>query len=201
MTLLLAAGALIGWLYGRPLLGLAVAALAALVWQLRQLLSFDKALNTGDFSSFRHGEGIWQKIYSRLSYEHDRAERHKREYRRLLKEIRKSTNAMPDGAVILDNANEIVVCNRAAKNLAGLKRKKDRGQRVDNRPYGQLWERVGEAIAAALSAKRHDLLALAEVLRAPPPQRVAVPETLAAHTIESACAADYDALLSAEVVS
>jgi len=132
VTLWLGAGTLIGWLYGRPLLGLAVAALGALVWQVRRLLAFDQALKTGDFAAFRHGEGIWQKFYSRLSYEHDRAERYKREYRLLLKEIRKSTNAMPDGAVILDNANEIVVCNRAAKNLAGLKRKKDRGQRVDN---------------------------------------------------------------------
>jgi two-component system phosphate regulon sensor histidine kinase PhoR len=50
----------------------------------------------------------------------------------LLREVRKSTNAMPDGAVILDTDNEIVTCNRAAKQLAGLKRKKDRGQRVDN---------------------------------------------------------------------
>ena len=39
---------------------------------------------------------------------------------------------MPDGAVILNAANEIIACNRAAKDLAGLKRKKDRGQRVDN---------------------------------------------------------------------
>jgi two-component system phosphate regulon sensor histidine kinase PhoR len=53
-------------------------------------------------------------------------------HRQALKEIRKSTNAMPDGAVILDGANEIAICNRAARTLAGLKRKKDRGQRVDN---------------------------------------------------------------------
>jgi two-component system phosphate regulon sensor histidine kinase PhoR len=39
---------------------------------------------------------------------------------------------MPDGAVILDAANDIEFCNRAAKTLAGLKRKKDRGQRIDN---------------------------------------------------------------------
>jgi two-component system phosphate regulon sensor histidine kinase PhoR len=39
---------------------------------------------------------------------------------------------MPDGAVILTADNEIVSCNRAAKQLAGLKRKKDRGQRIDN---------------------------------------------------------------------
>ena len=39
---------------------------------------------------------------------------------------------MWDTSVILNEDNEIVACNRASKELAGLKRKKDRGQRVDN---------------------------------------------------------------------
>ena len=132
LLLLLAAGATIGALYGRAETGLLAAALVGLVWQVRQLLTFERGLRTGDFDAFRVGEGIWQQIFSRFRYEQERGNRHKRDYRRLLKEIRKSTNAMPDGAVIIDAENEIVVCNRAAKTLAGLKRKKDRGQRVDN---------------------------------------------------------------------
>lgn len=78
------------------------------------------------------GEGIWPQLYSRFHYEHDKSGRRKHSYRQLLKEVRKSTNALPDGAVILNTDNEIIACNRAAKELAGLKRKKDRGQRVDN---------------------------------------------------------------------
>ncbi len=132
LLLLLAVGAIIGALYGGVAIGLLVAALLALVWQVRQLLTFERGLRTGNFDAFRVGEGIWQQIFSRFRYEQERGNRHKSEYRRLLKEIRKSTNAMPDGAVIIDADNEIVVCNRAAKTLAGLKRKKDRGQRVDN---------------------------------------------------------------------
>lgn len=128
----LAAGALIGWLYDKPLLGFLVAAFLALVWQVRQLLYFNRALHTGDFDAFRFGEGIWQQMFSRFRHEQERSARYKRFHREALKEIRKSTNAMPDGAVILDEANEIVICNKAAKTLAGLKRKKDRGQRVDN---------------------------------------------------------------------
>jgi two-component system phosphate regulon sensor histidine kinase PhoR len=132
LVLFLASGAGIGWLYDRPVTGLLVAALIALVWQVRQLLAFSRALRTGNFDAFRTGEGIWQQIFSRFRYERERGNRYKRDYSRLLKEIRKSTNAMPDGAVILNKANEIIICNRAAKSLAGLKRKKDRGQRVDN---------------------------------------------------------------------
>jgi len=130
--LFLAAGTVVGWIYDRPALGLLMAALIALAWQVRQLLSFDRALRTGDFDDFRQGEGIWEQIFSRFRYENEKAARRKHSYRQLLREVRKSTNAMPDGAVILNAENEIIACNRAAKHLAGLKRKKDRGQRVDN---------------------------------------------------------------------
>ncbi len=109
-----------------------MAALLALLWQVRQLLSFDRALRTGNFDDFRQGEGIWEQIFSRFQYENEKATRRKLGYRQLLREVRKSTNAMPDGAVILNDENEIIACNRAAKQLAGIKRKKDRGQRVDN---------------------------------------------------------------------
>ena len=132
LLLLLGAGAGIGWIYGHTNWGLLAAALLALIWQVRQLLSFERALRTGNFDNFRQGEGIWEQIFSRFRFEHERAVRRKHNYRTLLREIRKSTNAMPDGAVILDTNNEIVVCNRAAKELAGIKRKKDRGQRIDN---------------------------------------------------------------------
>ena len=71
----LAAGTLIGWLYGRAELGLLAAALIVLIWQIRQLLAFNRALQTGDFDSFRYGEGIWQQMFSRFSFEHDRGSR------------------------------------------------------------------------------------------------------------------------------
>jgi two-component system phosphate regulon sensor histidine kinase PhoR len=132
VAIILLLGGLVGWLYGHADWGLLVAALAVLVWQTRQLLSFNRAVHTRDFEQFRYGDGIWQQMFSRYNYENERAQRSKREYRRLLKEIRRSTDAMPDGAVILDEDNQIVMCNKAAKHLGGLKRKKDRGQRVDN---------------------------------------------------------------------
>ena len=132
VLLFLATGALVGWYYERWEYGLLAAALIALAWQIRQLLSFERALRTGDFDDFRIGEGIWEQIFSRFHFEQSRALRRKSDYRRLLREVRKSTNAMPDGAVIIDENNEIITCNRAAKTLVGLKRKKDRGQRIDN---------------------------------------------------------------------
>jgi two-component system phosphate regulon sensor histidine kinase PhoR len=132
LLLWLGAGILIGWIYDRAASGLLVAALLALAWQVRQLLAFDRAIHHSNFDAFRLGEGIWQQISSRFQYEHGRGNRYRDQHRRLVRELRKSTNAMPDGAVILNDENEIEYCNRAAKGLVGIRRKKDRGQRVDN---------------------------------------------------------------------
>lgn len=132
VVLFLLAGAVVGWLYGQTLWGLLAFALAALGWQVWQLLSFERALRTGNFDNFRVGESLWAQLFSRFRFEHERAARRKASYRRLLREVRKSTDAMPDGAVILDANNEIVSCNRAAGELGGLMRKKDKGQRIDN---------------------------------------------------------------------
>lgn len=132
LLLLFVAGGVIGWLYDAPATGILTASLVALFWQVRHLLAFVQATRTQNFDIFRQGDGIWQQIFSSFSYQQARANRYKRQYRQLLREIRKSTDAMPDAAVILNEDNEIVMCNRAAKTLAGLKPKKDRGQRVDN---------------------------------------------------------------------
>jgi two-component system phosphate regulon sensor histidine kinase PhoR len=130
--LILAAGAGIGWLYGHADLGLLIAALIALGWQTRRLLQFDTALRSNDFEHIRYAGGFWSNIYAQFNRLRQRAKSNKKRYRQLLKEVRKSTNAMPDGAVILNTNYEIVNCNQAAKNLAGFLPRQDKGQRIDN---------------------------------------------------------------------
>jgi len=132
LGLLLLGGAGIGAIYGRADLGLLAAALAGLAWQVQKLLAFDRALRSDDFNAFRYGDGVWEQIFSRFRHEQRKSDRNKTRYRTLLREIRKSTNAMPDAAVVIDDNNEIIMSNRAAKQLVGLRPKKDKGQRVDN---------------------------------------------------------------------
>jgi two-component system phosphate regulon sensor histidine kinase PhoR len=132
VLLLLGIGTFVGWLYGYPERGMLVAALVILGWQLRKLVSFSKALHTRNFDDFRIGDGIWEQLYSRFSHERSRSTKYKRRYQKLLKEVRKSTNAMPDGGIVLNVNFEIVSCNKAAQELVGFRSKQDRGQRVDN---------------------------------------------------------------------
>ena len=130
--MLLAAGALIGWLYDQVAWGLLAAALLSLGWHLRQLLIFEQALRDKDFGRLRYGDSIWSQLYSRFSYLRTQSKEYKKSYRQLVKEVRKSTNAMPDGGIILNTDFEIVFCNKAAQKLAGFRRRKDKGHRVDN---------------------------------------------------------------------
>ena len=132
LLLLLVGGTLLGWFYGSAVWGLLAATLVALAWQIRHLLKFEHALRTRDFEYLRVGEGIWSQIFARFSHLRQRSRKHKRNYQRLLREVRDSTNAMPDGAIVLNRDFEIVLCNAAAQELAGFDARLDRGQRVDN---------------------------------------------------------------------
>ncbi|MCB1845772.1 MAG: DUF3329 domain-containing protein, partial [Halioglobus sp.] len=130
--MLLAAGLGIGWLYGQPLIGLLIAALLVLAYQTRQLLTFGHALMHDRLDDASLGEGIWSEMLARVSYIRQRSRKHKRRYRTLLREFRDSTNAMPDGGIVLNGNFEIVLSNRPAENLAGVRMPQDRRQRIDN---------------------------------------------------------------------
>lgn len=129
---ILVGGAFVGWLYDNPERGLLIAALLLLAWHLRQLLTFEQAVRDKDFERFRYGDGIWSQLYSRYAYARGQSSRYKKSYRAIVKEVRKSANALPDGGIVLNNAFEIILCNKVAQTLVGFKRKRDRGQRVDN---------------------------------------------------------------------
>jgi two-component system phosphate regulon sensor histidine kinase PhoR len=132
LTLLLAGGTFVGWMYGHADWGLLGASLGALAWQVRHLLLFERALRTRNFDYLRFGDGIWSQIFARFSHLRQRSRKHKRSYQQLLRDVRDSTNAMPDGAIVLNARSEIVLCNAAAQELAGFDARLDRGQRVDN---------------------------------------------------------------------
>ncbi|WP_082989961.1 phosphate regulon sensor histidine kinase PhoR [Woeseia oceani] len=132
IVLLLVAGMAIGWLYDAPLVGLLVASLLALAHQIRQLLTFERALMSDRLDDAQLGDGIWSQLLSRVSYFRQRSRKYKRRHRLLLKEVRNSTNAMPDGGIVLNRDFEIVLSNQAAETMIGVRMPQDRGQRIDN---------------------------------------------------------------------
>lgn len=132
LAMLLVAGALAGWLYDQALLGAFLAALACLGWQLFNLFRLDAWLRTGRLEAFPDGSGVWPPVFARIEYMREKARRRRRRWRQLLRELRVSAGAFPDGGVLLNARFEIVNYNTAAERLLSLKKLRDRGQRIDN---------------------------------------------------------------------
>ncbi len=131
-SLILAAGALVGWLYDGILWGVLFAALGLLAWHLYHLFTLERWLATGEHGPLPDGNGLWAQLFARIEAVNQRRREYRRSWTRLAKEFRRSTKAFPDGGVILTPNLEVVRSNKAARDLLGLKKKRDRGTRIDN---------------------------------------------------------------------
>ncbi len=125
-------GLVIGWLYGYATLGALIGALAVIGVHFSSLFRLERELRTRSRITVPAGTGIWPQVLARIDYLKQRAKKHKRRHHRTLKEIRASTNAMPDGGIVLDETAEITRYNSAAEHLVGLRPRRDKGQRIDN---------------------------------------------------------------------
>jgi two-component system phosphate regulon sensor histidine kinase PhoR len=132
LALALLAGAGVGWLFGKPVAGVAVVlalALAFHLWQLARLLWW---LRTEEMELAPDLPGPWAELVATIVRLYRRKQFHRQRLLRLLRELRRSTAAMPDGVVVLNPHREILWFNRTAARLLGLRRKGDVGLRIDN---------------------------------------------------------------------
>jgi len=132
LALALLAGALIGLIYDSPVLGMLIVSLAALGWHLCNLYRLERWLATGSIADIPDGEGLWPPVFAKILFIKTKAKRRGKRFRRLVKELRASTEAFPDGGVILNGQHEILNYNSAARLLLDLKARGDRGQRIEN---------------------------------------------------------------------
>lgn len=133
ILLALAAGGVIGGLFENQAgLGVAVAAVLVLAAQVRNLLRFDRWLRQRSRERPPDMTGLWGEVMSVTSRIYRRKVFHKRRVLQLLRELRRMTSAMPDGAILLGPTREILWFNRMAAQYLNLRRKIDYGIRVDN---------------------------------------------------------------------
>ncbi len=125
-------GLLLGWLLGRPFAGVALVVAAYLVWQLTNLFRVDWWVRHRSFADPPDIGGAWGTAITQIMRLHRRKRFHKQRFVQLLRQIQRSTAALPDGVVILNVENEIVWFNRMASQLLNLRRSDDLGLRVDN---------------------------------------------------------------------
>jgi two-component system, OmpR family, phosphate regulon sensor histidine kinase PhoR len=122
----------IGWLAGRPALAVAIVAVLLLAAQARNLLRFDYWLQHRRSSRPPDMTGLWGEVMAVTTRIYRRKVFHKRRVLTLLRELRRMTSAMPDGAILLGPTRDILWFNRAAASWLNLRRKIDYGIRIDN---------------------------------------------------------------------
>jgi two-component system phosphate regulon sensor histidine kinase PhoR len=129
-TIVLAAAA--GFILDRTLLFLVVVLAAWLAYEVRSLVRFEHWLRRRGSEPPPDMHGLWGETVATTSRIYRRKVFHKRRVLVLLREFRRMTSAMPDGAILLGNNREILWFNRTAGRWLGLQRKVDYGIRIDN---------------------------------------------------------------------
>ena len=132
IALLLLAALAAGALFGRGLEALAVALGAVAAYEAVSLIRLDHWLRHRTVEPPPNMDGLWGEVLATTNRLYRRKVYHKRRVLVLLREFRRMTAAMPDGAVLLGPNREILWFNRTAGQWLGLRRKVDYGIRIDN---------------------------------------------------------------------
>src|SRR5580658_7512692 len=132
LTVALAIGLVLGLMLGVPWAGVAVVLAISLATQLLHLLYVLRWLRADQTESAPDLPGPWAELVARTARLHRSKQFHQRRLLKLLRELRRSTAAMPDGVVVLNPQAEILWFNRTAARLLGFRGKTDFGLRIEN---------------------------------------------------------------------
>src|SRR3984885_3997274 len=132
LSLALAIGLVIGLLLGAPWAAVAVVLAIFLATQFLHLLPLLRWLQADQTELAPELPAPWGQLVSMIVRLYRRKQFHKQRLLRLLRELRRSTAAMPDGVVVLNPQAEILWFNRTAARLLGFRGKTDFGLRIEN---------------------------------------------------------------------
>lgn len=121
-----------GLALGRTAAVLAATLAVLLALHLRNLIRFEHWLRRRSVERPPDMTGLWGEVTAVTSRIYRRKVFHKRRVLAMLREFRRMTSAMPDGALLLGQHNEILWFNRTAGTWLDLRRKADVGLRIDN---------------------------------------------------------------------
>ncbi|MHB8404275.1 MAG: phosphate regulon sensor histidine kinase PhoR [Gammaproteobacteria bacterium] len=132
LGLLLIMALLAGWFLGHVNRWLFIAVAIYLAWHIFNLYRLERWLGHNRGFNIPRTIGIWDDIFNNCYQLRKRERERKWRLVQLLREVRDSTAAMPDGMVILDRVGEIRWLNEAAGRLLHLRVPQDVGQRLAN---------------------------------------------------------------------
>jgi len=102
------------------------------LWQTWNLVRLEHWLRFRSIEAPPDIGGTWGEVVAIVSRIHRRKQYHRARVLELLREFRRLTSAMPEGAVLLGAEHQILWFNRRAAAWLGLRRKRDFGMRIEN---------------------------------------------------------------------
>ena len=129
----LAAGALVLWALAGPVAALAAATallLALVLGHWRRLYALRRWLDDPQPDALPPGAGTWEEPLAALRRLLRERQRSESSLSRAIVRFRQAASAMPDGVVMLDEADAIVWCNPRAATYLGIDLARDTGQQI-----------------------------------------------------------------------
>ena len=108
----------------------ALALLVRWVLFLRQLAALDHWLDDPEGRPVPDGTGMWEDVFARLNKMVRLQCKEREQSAATLRHMEQATSALPEGVVILDEADRIEWCNRLAEEHFGLDGVRDVGQQI-----------------------------------------------------------------------
>ncbi len=97
---------------------------------LRNLAAFDYWLGDPDTREVPDGTGLWEDVFAQLNKLTKRRRKEREQHAAALQQMQQATSALPEGVVILDEADRIEWCNPLAERHFGLDGERDIGQQI-----------------------------------------------------------------------
>ena len=129
---ILALAAVLGLFFGHSWAWLVLLVSGYTLWQLLDLYRLNRWLHIRPKTDPPDLGGVWGNVVAQIERLNRRKRFHKQRVLQILRELRRSTAALPDGVIILSLHHEIIWFNPPAGRLFGLKRGVDIGLRIEN---------------------------------------------------------------------
>ena len=104
--------------------------LIRLFFHLRNLAQLDHWLSDPEKLQVPEGKGLWEDAFSQLNKITRLQLKEREQHAAALLQMKQATSALPEGVVILDEADRIEWCNPLAERHFGLDSVRDRGQQI-----------------------------------------------------------------------
>ena len=131
LLLLLLAAIIIGAVTGHFIALLFLLMFFIIIKQITQINRFENWMRSGGIGKLPKSTGIWEEIYYHVYRLRKSERRRKKKLSNMIDQLRQSTEALPDAAIVLGINDEIDWTNKAARKIFGLQQT-DKGQRIPN---------------------------------------------------------------------